>query len=247
MGNKVDETRECPVCKGSGRNPKETERYEEKTGTWADFECLYCAGVGTTRMINLTTAQELLGKNTVVCLEPDNIISDKIDSGKYPELWGFNVATAISGRGDNKFFDVRLIDRGGYHQLAIYEEPGVETKIGEIRVVGEIIIEISEGIIVARKANGLNGPIYELKPSSISKGELAPENQKPIAFIESNPQRIMGLMAVYIVEREEPPIPDKEKGEKLMAFEKFCRLKTDDGRQDGRSLAAAYVASNYIP
>ncbi len=228
MTNKIDLSKECPVCKGAGDN------------------CPYCAGKGTTRMINLAKAQELLGKNTIICYEPDSVILANIASEKYSELWGYNVATAISGRGDKKYFDVRLIDRGGYYQLVIYEEPGIETVIGEIRVVGEIIIEISEGIIVARKAKGLNGPIYELKPSSISKGELAPENQKPIAFIESNPQRIMGLVAVYVVEREEPPIIDKEKGEKLMAFERFCKLRTKDGRQDGRSLAAAYIASSYI-
>ena len=232
----------CPVCKGRGNDLSAETRYEEATGTNARFPCSYCGGEGKIRMISLTKAQELLGGSTVICVEPDGMMTNKVSDNKASELWVFNVRTAISGRGDRKFFDVRPIDRGGWYQLAIYEEPEIEAKGDEIRVVGHIIIEYCRGIIVVREANGLNGPIFELKASSISKDQLAPENAKPVAFIESNPQRIMGLMAVYLVEL--PELPEKSDGEIYMAWEEFCRI-TNNGRQDGRSLAAASVGNVY--
>lgn len=220
-----DITMECPVCRGQKKDL-----------------CSYCGGEGKVRIISLTKAQELLDGNTVICIEPDEMMKTKISDGKVSELWGFNVGTGISGRGDQRFFDVRLIDRGGWYQLVIYEEPGVEVKENEIRVVGHIIIEYCRGIIVVREANGVNGPIFELKPSSVSKDKLAPESAKPVAFIEANPQRIMGLMAVYLIEL--PNLPEISDGEIYMAWEEFCKT-SNNRKQDGRSLAALAAGSVY--
>lgn len=233
---------DCPVCKGRGNDLSAETKYEKATGTNARFPCTYCGGEGKIRMISLTRAQELLGKNTVICVEPDGMMARKISDDKASELWGFNVYNAISGRGDRKYFDVRPIDRGGWYQLAIYEEPEIEAEEDEIRIVGQIIIEYCRGIIVVREADGLNGPIFELKASSISKDQLAPEDSEPVAYFETNPQRIMGLVAVHLVKL--PNLPEISDGEIYMAWEEFCKI-TNDGRQDGRSLAAASIGSIY--
>lgn len=231
---------ECPVCKGSGNDLPAMIDYEEKTGTNSKIPCSYCSGEGNVNLISLTEAQKQLGKNTVICREPDKMMTRKISEGTTEELWCFNVYSNISGRGDQKYFDVRIIDRGGWFQLAIWEEPKIRAENGEMRVVGDLIVESYEGIIVVRETEGLNGPIYELKASSMSKGELAPDDKDADAFIQSNPQRIMGTMAIYFIELNEMPI--KSENEIFMSWERFCSKSKEGGQgQDGRSLAAGAV------
>lgn len=235
---KDENTMECPVCKGSGNDLEAEIEYEKETGTNVQIPCYYCGGKGSIKMITLTEAQTMLGKNTVICLEPAEMMTKKINEGIASELWCFNVFTGISGRGDERYFDVRAIDRGGWIQLAIWEEPKIRAKSGEMRVVGDLIVESCRGIIVVREAEGLNGTIYELKASSISKGELAPENIDADAFIQSNPQRIMGTMAIYFIELDE--LPEASENEVHMSWEAFCQATKGNG-QDGRSLAAGAV------
>lgn len=185
------------------------------------------------KIISLEEAQKLLG-NVVICLEPEKTMQDKITAGKEKELWIFSPVTGVSGRGDKKFFEVRLIAREGFNQLVIWEEPGIE-KPDDKRIVGQVIIEVWDNQIIARKAKGVNGEILELKPSSISKGELAKNGVKPIGYIEANPQRIVGTIEVYMVKLSEEPT--LKPGEELMYPTHFANKSTD-----ARSLAALVAA-----
>ncbi|MCK5122605.1 MAG: hypothetical protein KAQ87_00410 [Candidatus Pacebacteria bacterium] len=182
-----------------------------------------------------TALEKIFGKDVKIALEP--IVPEKED-----QLWRFDLLTGIIGRNDRALFEAEVILRKdkGYHQLIIREEPGADEKATkrqgiEGRIIGEVIIERYNGIVVTRHNSGLNGKILELKPSSLSKGELMPEDATPLAFIEANPQRIEGLIAVYVVDVKEPfeVGPDEE----LMSLEEFIRRTTD-----GRSLSAIVKA-----
>ncbi|MBI5071339.1 hypothetical protein HZB93_00350 [Candidatus Falkowbacteria bacterium] len=164
-------------------------------------------------IITLEEAQRRLGENVVVCLEPDDVRGAKIGGGKAAELWCFDPATGRSGRGDGKFHDARYVDRGGWGQIALYEEPNVPPpEDGSPRVVGHVVIEMNRygaPRVRVRRTKGLNGEVLELRPSSISKGELADKgklvgNFYDSNFFESNPQRIAGVIAVYLRERRLP-------------------------------------------
>lgn len=182
-------------------------------------------------IITLEEARRRLGENVVVCLEPDDVRGAKIGGGKNDELWCFDPATGRSGRGDGKFCDARYVDRGGWGQIALYEEPNVPApEDGSPRVVGHVVIEVNNFAaprVHVRHAKGLNGEILELKPSSISKGELAEKGTKPVGtFVESNPQRIVGVMEVYVAVVD---FPDAEG----MIPDDFRKQSTE-----GRSLSA---------
>lgn len=186
------------------------------------------------KIISLEEARKLLG-NVVICLEPEETMQEKITAGKEKELWGFALATGISGRGDKRFFDIRLKNRGGYNQLVMHEEPLIEPVTGQDRIVGQIIIEMIDGKVVARTVEGINGKILELKPSSISKGELVKNRIRPVAYIEINPQRADGTVEVYVVNLEREP--QLKPNETLMTPAEFA-----ENSRDARSLAALAAA-----
>ena len=186
-------------------------------------------------MIPLEEARIVLerkfGEGVKIALEP-------IALGNEDRMWRFDPTTGIIGRDDRALFEAEVVFRRdkGYYQLMIREEPGADEEATkrqgiEGRVVGEVIIERYNGIVVTRHNSGLNGKILELKPSSFYKGELMPKDATPIAFIEANPQRIEGLIAVYVIDTEEPL--EAGPGEELMSLEDFIRQTTD-----GRSLSA---------
>ncbi|MFA5128373.1 MAG: hypothetical protein WC445_00195 [Patescibacteria group bacterium] len=185
--------------------------------------------------ITLAEARKRLGENVVVCLEPDAVREKKVTENKAAELWIFDPATGWSCRGDGKFHDARYVDRGGWGQIALYEEPNVpQPEDGSPRVVGHVVIEMNRygaPRVRVRRTKGLNGEVLELKPSSISKGELADKGKLvgtfyDSNFVESNPQRIMGMIAIYLVNAD---FPDEEG----MTPDEFRRQSTD-----GRSLSA---------
>ncbi len=183
-------------------------------------------------ILHLSEVAFQFGRPVKFCLESDEIRKKKIAEGKEAELWCFDPATGRSCRGDGKFCDARYVDRGGWGQIALYEEPNVPQSADPTmpRIVGHVVIETTRKygalLVRVRKATGLNGGILELKPSSISKGELAEKGLKPVGFIETNPQRIEGIIAVYVVEMD---FPEAEG----MTVIQFGRHSTD-----GRSLAA---------
>ncbi|MFA5412944.1 MAG: hypothetical protein WC348_00135 [Patescibacteria group bacterium] len=167
-----------------------------------------------------------------VYLEPEEVAARKLSEGKGVELWYFDPATGRIARGDGKFFDIRMVDRGGWGQIVLYEEPNVPQSADPTmpRIVGHVVIETTRryGALLVRvhKATGLNGGILELKPSSISKGELAERGLEPVGYFEASPQRIMGMIAVYLMETDFP----EEEGRTVLQFFKHST--------DGRSLAA---------
>ncbi|MBI4133257.1 hypothetical protein HY478_01450 [Candidatus Uhrbacteria bacterium] len=178
-----------------------------------------------------------LGDDVVICLEPEAVRLEKTDpaakeaaakAGKgdpEQELWVFDPKTGRSGRGDQKFFDVRVVDRGGWNQLVVFEEPGLaDPPEGERRVIGHVIVDVNpRGMVRHRTAKGLNGGMLELKPSSVSKGDLAGGEETPVGYFEANPQRIGGgYIAVY---RHEVDFPDEE-GMTPVDF----RAQSTDGR-----------------
>lgn len=152
------------------------------------------------RIISLQEAQQLLGADVVVCLEPDDIREAKQGTDKETELWVWDPLTGRTRRGDNKFFDVRYVHRDTYGHPAIYQEPLLaDPPEGECRVHGHVIVDTNAaGLVRVRKAQGLNGEIFELKPSSVSKGELAAAGEQPVGYFEADPQLVGGgYIAVY--------------------------------------------------
>lgn len=151
------------------------------------------------RMISLEEAQRLLG-DVVICLEPDDIRQARQGTGRELELWIWDPKTGTTRRGDHKFFEVPYVRRGTYGHPAIYQEPLLpDPPEGERRVIGHVIVETNAaGLVRVRKAQGLSGEITELKPSSISKGDLAGDEEIPVGYFEADPQRIGGgYIAVY--------------------------------------------------
>jgi hypothetical protein len=148
--------------------------------------------------------------------------------------WGFNFETGAIGRDDGKYFEMRVVQHpGGWPIAAVYEEPGTpQPDDGSPRIVGQVIIDVdAQGRVGARKAKGLNGETLELKPSSVSKGELAKSDpdpdRKPVVF-ETNPQRIVGFVGYFVNRVEAHP-----EGTIVLTLDEFVAQSTD-----GRSLAA---------
>lgn len=153
------------------------------------------------KIISLAEAIARLGDDVVICLEPNSTLTAKVDGGKTDELWVFDPTTGRMGRGDGRFFAVDgYVDRGGWGHPGVIEEPGLPFPEDGPRIIGHVIVEVNgSGLVRARDGKGLNGPILELAPSSISKGDLAGDEETPIGFVEANPQRIGGgLIAVYL-------------------------------------------------
>ena len=170
-------------------------------------------------ILDLSEVAFQFGRKVLFCLEPDEVRKKKIAEGKEGELWCFDPATGRISRGDGKYCDARYVDRGGWGQVALYEEPDVpQPADGGPRIVGHVIVEKNQhGLVRVRRAKSLNGEVLELQPSSISKGELAKKGLIPLDFIESNPQRIKGVIAVYLVDTGFPDsegmTPDDFRGE----------------------------------
>lgn len=166
------------------------------------------------------------GEQIRIVLEPDSSSFEKVQENRESELWSLDLQTGRSGREDGKFFDIRPMDRGGYTQLALYQEPNVpESASG--RIVGQNIIEVNRrGLIRVRETNGLNGRVIEANPSSISKGILAEPGHPSSGLFEADPQRIIGFIEVVMLRTE---FPDEEG----MTPEQIRRESTD-----GRLLAS---------
>lgn len=177
--------------------------------------------------ITLEEAQRRLGGASIY-LESEAVVKKKLAEGKGTELWIYVPDLGRIARGDGKFFDIRMVDRGGWFQPVIHEESTVSApEDGSPRVIGHVIIERNpNGYVRTRRAKGLNGEVLELKPSSVSKDQLADKGMKPVGLAESNPQRIRGVMEIYLVNMD---FPDAEG----MTPAEFRKQSTD-----GRSLSA---------
>ncbi len=139
-------------------------------------------------IISQEEARRRLGEDVVIGLEPKN-------------EWVFDIEKGAIRRTDGRFHDGRVVQHpGGWYVLAIHEEPNTpEPSDGSHRIVGHTIVDLNpRGLVRVRTNKGLNGTIQELKPSSLSKGELESEGRAPDAVLEANPQRLTGFIAVYL-------------------------------------------------
>ena len=152
---------------------------------------------------------QILGAHTQILLEPKEVSGAKIGAGKNHELWVFDPENGTIRRGDNKFHACGLVlHPGGWHAAAIIEEPSILPPEQGPRIIGHVIVDVNpRGYVRVRTNKGLNGDILELKPSSISKGEIESSRRTPDALFEANPQRISGTIAVF---RNDVEFPDKE-------------------------------------
>ncbi len=159
--------------------------------------------------ISLAEAQQRLGEDVIIDLEPPEVVAAKVAAGKEIELWGFDLGAGRIQRGDRKFHALEVVRHpGGWYIGAVTEEPNIAPPEEGPRIVGHVIVEVNpRGLVRVRRAKGLNGEVLELRPSSISKGELDASGQEPTAVIEANPQRIGGSIAVY---RHDIEFPDEE-------------------------------------
>ncbi|TAK04833.1 hypothetical protein EPO33_02450 [Patescibacteria group bacterium] len=143
------------------------------------------------------------------------------------QAWVFDPATGSIRRQDGKYYAVVMRDVGGYLAPVVVEEPGKTAAPGELREVGQVIIELaSDGMVRTRPTKGVDGqPDVELLPSSLSKGEVLP--QEGALHYSANLKRIDGHIGVHVVR-----VAQKE-GDGWMTPQAFCRVS-----RDGRSLAA---------
>ncbi len=143
-----------------------------------------------------------------VSLEPQSIMDAKIAAGKEQELWVENPEKIAFERGDGKFCRADYVDRGGWGQIEIYEEPNVQAPLdGSPRIVGRIYLLVnSHGYCKVRSNVGLNGPILEANPTSISKDEHIPPGARITRrmYVEMNPQRLAGVVEMIVVFHEYP-------------------------------------------
>ncbi|MBI5370105.1 hypothetical protein HZA85_02880 [Candidatus Uhrbacteria bacterium] len=178
--------------------------------------------------LSLQDARDRLGDRAVIFLEPADFVDAKVAAGREAELWVFDLATGQIRRGDGKFHALGVVAHpGGWNLGAVIEEPNTASPAEGPHIVGHIVVDVNpRGFVRVRTAKGLNGPVMELKPSSLSKGELEASGGAPDGIVEANPQRIVGTMAVF---RNDVDFPDEEG----MMPREFVAQSTD-----GRSIAA---------
>ncbi len=179
--------------------------------------------------------RQAFGGEVTVCLESEAELAAKTAAGKVSEVWAFDPARGQIRRGDGKFHAGEVVKHpGGWNILALREEPNLSPPTdGSPFVIGHVIVDVNgSGLVRVRDAKGLMGPIRELKPSSISKGELASANQTPAGFFQANCQRIVGHIAVY---RNDTDFTDAEG----LTPEAYRVESINNG--DGRALSALAV------
>ena len=171
--------------------------------------------------ITLAEAQKRLGTDVFIMLESEGSCEKKTAAGKQDEIWGFSLLFGRLRRPDGKFHEAGVfLHPAGYEVLAINEEPTAPPGVP----IGHIIVDVNEhGFVRTRTNKGLSGEILELKPSSLSKGDLAASGRVPDGLPQqANPQRIIGAMGAYLNVCD---FPDTEG----MSPEQF-RVTSADGR-----------------
>jgi len=149
-----------------------------------------------------------LSEGLAIGLEPAELVKKNLAEGKAAQTWALFIwrgkdtkARCDMKRGDLRFCRAVITQNlaRGHYQLILEEEPGSSSS-----VVGHIIAETFNGIVVVRWNAGVDGEkFWELLPSSLSKGDLAGMEAEPIAIIFANHQRLGGAsrigagMAVY--------------------------------------------------
>lgn len=182
--------------------------------------------------ITLAEAQERLGADVRICLEPEDrmqvaLASD--DPAKAAALWFFDPERGMIRREDQRFFQVEYVDRGGWGQPAIRQEPGIADPDSGERITAYVRIMVNfRGFVKARVVPTLVGEILEVNPTSKSKDEPLPEGARRVrtAYVHADPQRIIDGIEADLVMHD---FPDEEG----MRMDVFVSMS-----QDCRSLGA---------
>lgn len=137
--------------------------------------------------------------------------------------------TVLVGRGDQKFFQVRLRKRPeGYDQPIIFEEPRMPSPTnGRPRVVGYVRVYINpRGYVLTKSETTLEGETLMIHPTSISKEDVIPEDARLLGswFFHTNPQRIEGTVEIELLHRD---FPDDDPSAMMV---RQVAVLTDDGR-----------------
>jgi hypothetical protein len=173
------------------------------------------------RIRTLEEVRQWYGPDTVIALEP---------SGQ----WVFDLETGRIRRLDNRFYDIRMMDAGGYEVPIIYEEPGIAepSDPAEHRIIAFMRISVNpRGYVKVSDAPvDVDGHrTKQLVMSSLSNPEMvqdASDVASAKADIKSNRNRISGYMRAFRVDEE---FPDEEG----MLPDELAAQTTD-----GRTLAA---------
>lgn len=180
-----------------------------------------------------------------IALEP--LHNDKGQAKKPGEVWGFNTRLLRMDREDGKVSAamVALHPNGMYYGLKLVEAPG-DVEAGTVPEVdgvkisgGRIYIALYNGIMVVQENTGWNGNFYEsaymgsLERLRQEYGSCMEMDQEAVhvGFVETNAQRIEGVVQVLVVRLA--ALPPCKKGQMYMAVEHFAKISPD-----GRCLAA---------
>lgn len=162
------------------------------------------------------------------------------------ELWSINTRLLRMDRGDGKISAaVVALHPKGYYVLKLVEaigdvEAGTVPEVNGVKISGgKIYIAICNGILIVQENSGLNGKIYELAyMGSLERlrqeyGAFITPGQEAvhIGFIESNAQRIEGVIEVLAFVLKD--LPPRKEGQSYMSVEHFAQVSPD-----GRCLAA---------
>lgn len=188
------------------------------------------------------TLKMIYGPEFRLCLESEQRIAAAQEIGSTigvdappGVLWYLNRDASIS-RGDWRYYEVRMVDRGGHFAPVIIEEPklrfqGDEEAMGVERVVGRIKVEVNaNGLVMTHPIDGLNGKDIGFPISVPGTFEARPE-QKPVGYFYVDNMRINGTIAVYM---SVSTFDYHEHG--AMSVIEFKRRS-----RDGRSLAAIAI------
>lgn len=182
--------------------------------------------------ITLAQAQERLGDDVRICLEPEDRMHKALasdDPAKAAALWFFDPERGMIRREDQEYFQVEMRDRGGYFQPAVNQEPGIpEPETGE-RITAYVRVMVNyRGFVRTRIIPSLVGQMLEVNPTSKSKDEPLPEGARRVrtAYIHADPQRIIDGIEADLIMHD---FPDEEG----MRMDMFVSMT-----QDCRSLGA---------
>lgn len=183
--------------------------------------------------ISLADAQQRLGSDVRICLEPEDRMQTALasdDPSKAAALWFFDPERGMIRREDQRFFQVEMRDRGGYVQPALNQEPGIpDPEDGTERITAYVRIMVNyQGYVQTRVVPSLVGEMVEVNPTSKSKDEPLPEGARRVrtAYVHADPQRIIDGIQADLVMHDFP-------NEEGMRMDVFIAMT-----QDCRSLGA---------
>jgi len=165
----------------------------------------------------------LTGQSTAeVAAQPDSV-------------WLFDLDALRVNRGDGKFVSMGVSTALGYCGPIGEEEPAQqELNVDGKRVVGRVVsFADAKGNMIVRKSGGYGGAQYEMRRTSLSRGEPLLEGTQLVGYILTNMKRLDGWVEclVAVVDDLASHLKDDEQ---VMSLAEFA-----EASPDALSLAAA--------